>query len=198
MEDSKAILDYSTMGERDLVSYVKIGSAMAFSELYRRSYQPLVDYISFRLNVWDSEDIAQESFLKAYRYISRFRGDSSFATWIRRIAQQLVIRSHRNTPEFVPLDENMASVQKEEDVLQSLERERLLSQLQTFLRTLPPAQREVLLLHIQKGLSYAEISQKTGKKVQTLRKACQRALRKGRGYYKATIQKEAKLQENSR
>lgn len=198
MEDNQTILDYSTAKDRDLVSYAKLGSAMAFSELYKRSYQPVVHYISSWLKqTLDSEDIAQEAFLKAHRYISRFRGDSSFATWVRSIARQLVARNHRNKPEFVPL--NAATfVQEPKDVLQSIQKEKLLSLLDEFLKTLPPAQREVLLLHIQKGLPYAEISKKTGKKVQTLRKSCQRALRKGRSYYKKTIQKETKLQGNSR
>ena len=197
MQEDRPIMDYSRMAETDLVSWAKMGSEMAFSELYMRTYQPLVNYVSYWLKQWDSEDIAQEAFLKAHEYISGFRGDSSFRTWIRKIANQLVARNHRSTPEFVPLNEAI-SVQKTEDVVQSTQRERLLSLLETFLETLPKAQREVFVLHIQKGLSYARISQKTGKNVQALRKACQRALRRWRTYHKAALQKEDELPRDSR
>ena len=197
MEDNQTILDYSTMAETDLVAYAKVGSAMAFSELYRRSYNGVVNYVTFWIKAWDSEDIIQEAFIKAHQHISGFRGDSSFTTWVNNIAKQLVSQNRRNTPNFVPLDENIAFAQETEDVVQSLHKQRLLSQLETFVKTLPQAQKEVFELHIQKGLSYARISQKTGKKVETLRKACQRAFRKCRRFYSKILQ-ESKLQKNSR
>jgi RNA polymerase sigma-70 factor (ECF subfamily) len=185
------------MAETDLVSHAKLGSPMAFSELYTRTYQSVLNYISLWLKQWDSEDIAQEAFLRAQQYLSGFRGDSSFATWVRSIAEQLVIQHRRNTPEFVPLDENILPVQEPEDVLQSLQKQKILSWLETFVKTLPQTQREAFELRIQKGLSYEAISQKTGKNVQTLWKTCQRVRNKWRKYYTA-LQKKTELPKNSR
>jgi len=150
------------------------------------------------LKNWDSEDFAQEAFIKAREHLPGFRGDSSFSTWVKTIAKQLVIENHRNKPEFVPLDENIPFAKETEDVLQSLQKQKILSLLETFAKTLPQTQREAFELHIRKGLSYAAISQKTGKKIETLWKECQRVRKKWRRYYYATIQKETKLQKDSR
>lgn len=197
MEDNQTILDYSRMAETALVSYAKLGSEMAFSELYKQTFEGVVNYIYYWLKNMDSEDIAQEAFIKARHHIGEFRGDSSFSTWVKGIARQIVNQNHRKTPKFVPLDENMPFAQESEDVLQSFEKQRLLSSLETFVKTLPKAQREALELHIHKELSYARCSQKTGKKPKTLRKACQRAFRQCRKFYEKALQ-ETKLQEDRR
>ena len=190
-------MDYSGMAETELVAYARVGSEMAFSELYKQTFEGVVNYICYWLKNMDSEDIAQEAFIRARHHIHSFRGDSSFSTWVKSIAKQLVAEHRRNKPELVSLDENMPFAQESEDVLQLLEKQRLLSSLETFVKTLPKAQREALELHIHKELSYVRCSQKTGKKPKTLRKACQRAFRQCRKFYEKALQ-ETKLQEDSR
>jgi len=186
------------MAETEVVAYARVGSEMAFSELYKESFQGVVNYICYWLKQMDSEDIAQEAFIRARHHIREFRGDCCFSTWVKNIAKQLVAEHRRNTPKFLPLDENMPSTQKTEDVLQSLQRQKILSLLDTFVKTLSETQREAFELRIQKGLSYEAISQKTDKKIETLWKTCQRIRNKWRKYYSAALQKETKLQKNSR
>ena len=73
--------------EDELVHKAQAGEAAAFAELARRHQQRVYATI-FGLvrNHADADDLAQETFLSAYRAIGRFRGGSSFYTWIYRIA----------------------------------------------------------------------------------------------------------------
>jgi RNA polymerase sigma-70 factor (ECF subfamily) len=69
-----------------LVGQAASGSAEAFEELVRRYERPIVN-LARALGAADSaEDVAQECFIRAFRGLRRFRGDSSFRTWLYRIA----------------------------------------------------------------------------------------------------------------
>ncbi len=70
-----------------LVKQVQLGNKQAFNMLVMK-YQYKVVSIAMKYvsNESDAQDIAQETFIKAYRAIGEFRGDSSFFTWIYRIA----------------------------------------------------------------------------------------------------------------
>jgi len=78
--------------EDDLVRKAQAGEAPAFAELARRHQQRVYATI-FGLvrNHADADDLAQETFLASYRAIGRFRGGSSFYTWIYRIAVNLTM-----------------------------------------------------------------------------------------------------------
>src|SRR5207344_2618661 len=74
-------------GEREAIEACQRGEREAFDRLVER-YQRDVYRLCYRYvnNHEDASDMAQEVFLKAYRAINRFRGDSSFSTWLYRIA----------------------------------------------------------------------------------------------------------------
>ena len=84
--------------ERILVTQAKAGRMSAFSELYKR-HLPKALRAAFRIlrNKEDSEDAAQRSFQRAFTNLGRFRGDSTFSTWLTRIAinEALMILRHR-------------------------------------------------------------------------------------------------------
>lgn len=73
--------------DAELIAQFKNGDPSAFDTLVLR-YQPqIMALVSHIMHSPDQvEDIAQDVFLRAYRGLARFRGDSSFATWITRIA----------------------------------------------------------------------------------------------------------------
>jgi RNA polymerase sigma-70 factor (ECF subfamily) len=73
--------------ERDLVKHAKEGDLSAYDELVRR-YQERIYATIYHMtaNHEDTNDLAQEAFIKAYRALKSFKGDSSFFTWIYRIA----------------------------------------------------------------------------------------------------------------
>jgi RNA polymerase sigma-70 factor (ECF subfamily) len=74
----------------DLIGRFKSGDVSAFDELVRlhgaKAYQIAYGLLGDRL---DAEEVVQDSFLKAYKNLDKFRGDSSFATWFYRIITNL-------------------------------------------------------------------------------------------------------------
>jgi RNA polymerase sigma-70 factor, ECF subfamily len=79
--------------ERELAEQAASGNTDAFAELVRRYQSRIVNLARALASDADAEDLAQEAFIRAYRGIGRFRGDSSFKTWLYRIAIN-VVRSH--------------------------------------------------------------------------------------------------------
>jgi RNA polymerase sigma-70 factor (ECF subfamily) len=78
--------------EERLVSLARGGDTAAFTELARRCHARIYGMmLNMIRNPQDADDLVQESFLQAYRAIGRFRGRSSFFTWIYRIAVNLAI-----------------------------------------------------------------------------------------------------------
>lgn len=75
------------MDEKELVTALQSGNKAAFAELVER-YQEKVLNTVYRivLNRQDAEDLTQEVFMDAYRYLPSFRGESSLGTWLYRIA----------------------------------------------------------------------------------------------------------------
>lgn len=80
--------------DRSLVAASAAGDAEAFAALVAR-YQAAIVNLARALTADDGEadDLAQETFVRAYRSIGRFRGDSTFRTWLYRVAVN-AIRSH--------------------------------------------------------------------------------------------------------
>jgi RNA polymerase sigma-70 factor, ECF subfamily len=106
-----------TNDDLDLVQASKNGDVAAFEQLVRRYDRKLFRIAhSVTHNREDSQDVVQETFLKAYQHLAEFRGDSQFSTWLIRITlnQSLMkLRKQRRTRE-VSLDEDFGT---DEDVL---------------------------------------------------------------------------------
>src|SRR5438045_9150171 len=89
---TEATLAQSDVSELDLVKRCQAGDTEAFDELVTR-YRTRVFGMIYNMvhSEQDAWDLAQESFLKAWRSIGRFRGQSSFYTWIYRIVMNVTI-----------------------------------------------------------------------------------------------------------
>lgn len=76
--------------ELDLIRRSQQGDTAAFAELYQR-YKQAVYSLSFRVvrNQADAEELLQESFIRAYRYLARYNTEYSFYTWLRTIVINL-------------------------------------------------------------------------------------------------------------
>ena len=87
-------------GERLLIAEAQSGGSSAFGELYER-HRLKIYHIVLRIlrNRQDAEDAAQRSFQRAFTNLSRFRGDSTFSTWLTRIAinEALMLLRQRRT-----------------------------------------------------------------------------------------------------
>jgi RNA polymerase sigma-70 factor (ECF subfamily) len=75
------------LGERTLVAAAKNGDAQAFETLFERyRRKTLAVVLRYTRVVEDAEDIVQQSFYKAFLHLCQFHGESSFSTWLTRIA----------------------------------------------------------------------------------------------------------------
>jgi RNA polymerase sigma-70 factor (ECF subfamily) len=89
-------LEISNIPEEDTIRLAQDGNAAAFEQLYRR-YSGRVYSLCLRMikNDTAAEDLTQEVFLRVFRKIHTFRGESKFSTWLRRLATNLVLMALR-------------------------------------------------------------------------------------------------------
>lgn len=116
----------------------------------------------------DAADITQETFIKAYRALGSFRGDSKFSSWIYRIASNVCLdflRS-RSRRAQVPLSFENEDAEGEielPDMSQNPEKVLMkklsMEAVRRGMEKLPPKQRQILVLRELCGLSYAELAQ---------------------------------------
>jgi RNA polymerase sigma factor (sigma-70 family) len=143
--------------DADLLARVFVdGDQHAFGELVRR-HQSLVRGLLRQLTRSDLEladDLAQETFIRAYKHIRSFRGEAKFSTWLYRIAYNLFREEARKRKELVGIDE--AQLQAEADP-QSVD-PGLRHDLMSALANLPLHERTAVVLCCQNGLSHDEAS----------------------------------------
>src|SRR5690554_7547708 len=73
--------------DNELVRRVQRGDSAAFDLLVRKYQHRVVALIGRYVHDWsEAQDVAQETFLRAYRAMGNFRGDAQFSTWLHRIA----------------------------------------------------------------------------------------------------------------
>lgn len=156
--------------DKELVKRVQKGDQAAFDMLFARYQVKILNLIS--RYVRDSEevqDVAQEAFIKAYRALPRFRGDSAFYTWLYRIAintakNYLVARSRRPPSMDVDIDDadyrdDADMLRESEDPESALSRDQLQATIHQALDDLPDDLRSALTLREFDGLSYEQIAE---------------------------------------
>jgi RNA polymerase sigma-70 factor (ECF subfamily) len=141
----------------------RAGERSAREELLRAHYAR-VHATAFRLlgNPEDAEDLAQECFVRAFRSLAFYRGEGSFAGWLRRILVHLVQDRYRalgKRPQPALLPSELAGGREPHGELEERELGRLLSEA---LLALGAPQRIALLLRTREGLEYEEIADLTG------------------------------------
>ena len=72
--------------DKELVARAKAGDTRAFDLLVKKYQYKVVNLVSRYVRSEEAQDVAQEAFIKAYRGLKNFRGDSAFYTWMYRIA----------------------------------------------------------------------------------------------------------------
>ncbi len=72
---------------------------MDIVDLYKNCYKELYNYVyAITLNIYDTEDIVQYTFFKAFKGLKKFRGDSSIKTWLFKIARNECANYYRKNP----------------------------------------------------------------------------------------------------
>ncbi|HTJ30309.1 MAG TPA: sigma-70 family RNA polymerase sigma factor [Acidobacteriaceae bacterium] len=182
--------------EMDLIREAQAGSRAAFDALVRQ-YEHQVLRLALHLtgSEQDAEDIYQEAFLKAYRYLNNFRFECSFYTWIYRIVTNLCLdqlrrKKTRREDSAVVVDHSgdeidiMASVSDDRSFSnpgRELDRKVLGARIQDALETLTPRERMVFELKHYQGLRLRTIGEMLHTTEETAKNTLFRATKKLRG-----------------
>jgi RNA polymerase sigma-70 factor (ECF subfamily) len=186
-----------------LVKAFQNGATSAFDTLVLK-HQDRVYNLCYRFlsDEQDANDAAQEAFVKAFQGLKRFRLESSFSTWLYRIAVNTCknkLKSqefkHRQTIIWIdaPIDGQDGDNRHIEipDLTQSpelrLAEKEKLRQIQKAIHTLPIEQKLVVVLRDMNGLGYDEISEVTGYKLGTVKSKLSRARQELRKQLKGII-----------
>ena len=153
--------------ESELVKFSQRGDITAFARLVQMYRSEILSFVNRLVSSRDdAEDISQEVFIKAYRSIGRFRGFSSFKTWLYAIAKNTAYSYiQKRRPGMISLDEkadliNLISAEyPESDAELAVRREDFLEIVSEGLALLPPKYNTVLQLFYFRSFKYREISE---------------------------------------
>jgi RNA polymerase sigma-70 factor (ECF subfamily) len=152
--------------EKSLINLVKNGDKKAYEVLVLQYQDRLVYSVYKFLKDYElAQDIAQEAFVKAFKNIEKFRGDSSFYTWIYRIAintaKNFLSSKARSSEVYddeimeLKLSESAITTENPENILEA---EELRTKMMEAIQSLPDDIRTTLSLREFDGLSYEEIA----------------------------------------
>lgn len=143
----------------ELVARAKNGEVSAFEDLVRK-YQTMIHALNYRMtgSLADAEDLAQETFIRAYHQLAAYNGASKFSTWLYSIAMHACLNwrrdeARRNRAQFNCAEEEAIHRINGEPPLPQPEKS---IQIQAALVKLPPKQRAAIVLTIYDGLNHAE------------------------------------------
>ncbi|HPT75149.1 MAG TPA: sigma-70 family RNA polymerase sigma factor [Defluviitaleaceae bacterium] len=173
--------------EKLLVKRAKKGNISAFEELIIE-HESKVYNIAYRIlnNEEDAKDLSQEVFIKAFNSLHKFREDSSFSTWLYRIAMNTYIdelrkrkgRESYSIDRDIQTDEGTIPREFQDKQLnpeEELMNKELASQIQWALNHLSETYKEVIILRDFQGFDYKQISQILGCSLGTVKSRISRA-----------------------
>jgi RNA polymerase sigma-70 factor, ECF subfamily len=166
--------DATEFADKDLVQAAKAGDRDAFRALFERYHRRVFAVaLGVLRNPTDAQDVVQDGFVKAYRYLDKFEGNSSFYTWLYRIVMNLAIdhiRKHRRGRPVEANDEHLRegnTAVVNDDLLplhlgtnpsRMLFDKQVRARLEQAMSSLSENHRAVLVMRELDGLSYEEMA----------------------------------------
>lgn len=190
-------------GEGDLIERARQGDREAFTVLARRFERRVYSLALFYTrNQSDAEDLAQEVWLKVYRHLQSFRGESSFYTWLRQITVNTFLNHRRSAMRHVggesqPLRLVEIETVDYEDALRlargrnmedDLQQKMMVERVEASLSELTPQQRLIFILKHNEGMTYEEISASLNCSTGTIKKSLFRAVQKLRQHLGLSVE----------
>lgn len=169
------------VNESELILRTRQGDLEAYDDLVRRFQERIYATIyHMTANHEDANDLAQETFIKAYQAIGSFKGDASFFTWLYRIAVNRTInflkqRKNKNNLSLNDLDLNaehdpdLVALVSDKTPRRDAGLAELQEKLNAAMQRLSETHRLVVTLHDVQGLPHEEIAQIMGCNVGTVR-----------------------------
>lgn len=156
-----------TTNDQPLINAILAGDTQSFSVLVDR-YKDLVFTLALRMvkHREEAEEVSQDTFIKVFRSLNRFKGDSKFSTWIYRVAYNTCLdrlKKHKREQQVVPIDEYTEhQVLTLDNALDKMERDERKEAIQNCLQLLPSDDAALLTLFYFEELSLEEISEIIG------------------------------------
>jgi len=172
--------------DQELVRRVQRGDSAAFDLLVRKYQHRIAALIGRYISDWsECQDVAQETFIRAYRAIGNFRGDAQFYTWLHRIAvntakNHLVAHNRRPPTEDIDVGdaeqfESGMRLRNNDTPERELMRQQLEQTVMRAVDALPEELRVAITLREVEGLSYEEIAERMDCPIGTVRSRIFRA-----------------------
>lgn len=151
-----------TTSDHDIVQQILAGNREAFAHLIER-YQSRIFHTTYRMlrNREDAEEAAQDTFVRAFRGLAKFRAEATFSTWLYRICYNVCLNyleKRRNAKPRAPEAElaHLTDPGSPDHILADRERQALVEEA---LEDLPAHFRSVVILYHTQQLSYQEIAE---------------------------------------
>ena len=136
----------------------------AFEAHYDAYVRKIYKFVYYRTQHRETaEDLTSQVFLKAFDKIASFdESRGTFSAWIYGIARNALTDHYRATRDEIDIDD-VWDLRSDEDVVRDVEARERVEKLRPYLQALPKDQRDLLIMRLWDGLSYAEIAELTGR-----------------------------------
>ncbi len=183
---SKAITlnSIQSLTDVELIAKAISGREDGFEELVRRYQRPITNYVFRMLNNYDASlDVTQEVFIKVYNSLERYSSEYKFSTWLYRIAHNAAIdyiRRRSPNEQSIETENKDGAYQLQIESPnptpeQERERSEWRTEIESVVKCLPAAYRELILLRHAQDLSYDEIADVTNLPLGTVKNRLFRA-----------------------
>jgi len=169
--------------EAQVIALVRAGEADAFAEIIGHYQAPIIRYLYRLMGDYEmAKDLAQDTFIQAYKGILKTDAELSFKAWLYRIATNNALQHRRRKKllSFIPF------TSKEQDIPDSVNQSDCLGEtlaINEALLKIPEEQRTCLVLHFVEGFKYREIAGALGCSEEAVRKRVARGRKLFIGLY---------------